>query len=232
MSEVFFPALFPGFEPPEELAQALERLAVVHAELDRDARTIRLDAQAEKYLAEKQLQTLCRAVEKAYGLKSLELLVRYPEEELPHMDFRDLAQVFIRAFSPSAAILAGAQYTVEDNTVTIHLRANGKDSILQNAKKGEQFLRERFGVTKKIEVEAHSNLEGKALFEETARIRAEALKNTPAIQPLRTGPRRGSCRKSPPQRACAAGADGALFYGGRFRAGRCGWTSSISICSV
>ena len=104
MSEVFFPALFPGFEPPEELAQALERLAVVHAELDRDARTIRLDAQAEKYLAEKQLQTLCRAVEKAYGLKSLELLVRYPEEELPHMDFRDLAQVFIRAFSPSAAV--------------------------------------------------------------------------------------------------------------------------------
>ena len=87
MSEVFFPALFPGFEPPEELAQALERLAVVHAELDRDARTIRLDAQAEKYLAEKQLQTLCRAVEKAYGLKSLELSVRYPEEELPHMDF-------------------------------------------------------------------------------------------------------------------------------------------------
>ena len=80
MSEVFFPALFPGFEPPEELAQAFERLAVVHAELDRDARTIRLDAQAEKYLAEKQLQTLCRAVEKAYGLKSLELLVRYPEE--------------------------------------------------------------------------------------------------------------------------------------------------------
>ena len=118
MSEVFFPALFPGFEPPEELTQALERLAVVHAELDRDARTIRLDAQAEKYLAEKQLQTLCRAVEKAYGLKSLELSVRYPEEELPHMDFRDLAQVFIRAFSPSAAILAGAQYTVEDNTVT------------------------------------------------------------------------------------------------------------------
>ena len=81
MSEVFFPALFPGFEPPEELAQALERLAVVHAELDRDARTIRLDAQAEKYLAEKQLQTLCRAVEKAYDLKSLELSVRYPEEE-------------------------------------------------------------------------------------------------------------------------------------------------------
>ena len=200
----------------EELAQALERLAVVHAELDRDARTIRLDAQAEKYLAEKQLQTLCRAVEKAYGLKSLELLVRYPEEELPHMDFRDLAQVFIRAFSPSAAILAGAQYTVEDNTVTIHLRANGKDSILQNAKKGEQFLRERFGVTKKIEVEAHSNLEGKALFEETARIRAEALKNTPAIQPSAQAPGAAPAARAPRSAPAPQEPTGALFYGRPF----------------
>ena len=216
MSEVFFPALFPGFEPPEELAQALERLAVVHAELDRDARTIRLDAQAEKYFAEKQLQTLCRAVEKAYGLKSLELSVRYPEEELPHMDFRDLAQVFIRAFSPSAAILAGAQYTVEDNTVTIHLRANGKDSILQNAKKGEQFLRERFGVTKKIEVEAHSNLEGKALFEETARIRAEALKNTPAIQPSAQAPGAAPAARAPRSAPAPQEPTGALFYGRPF----------------
>ena len=216
MSEVFFPALFPGFEPPEELTQALEHLAVVHAELDRDARTIRLDAQAEKYLAEKQLQTLCRAVEKAYGLKSLELSVRYPEEELPHMDFRDLAQVFIRAFSPSAAILAGAQYTVEDNTVTIHLRANGKDSILQNAKKGEQFLRERFGVTKKIEVEAHSNLEGKALFEETARIRAEALKNTPAIQPSAQAPGAAPAARAPRSAPAPQEPTGALFYGRPF----------------
>ena len=216
MSEVFFPALFPGFEPPEELAQALERLAVVHAELDRDARTIRLDAQAEKYLAEKQLQTLCRAVEKAYGLKSLELSVRYPEEELPHMDFRDLAQVFIRAFSPSAAILAGAQYTVEDDTVTIHLRANGKDSILQNAKKGEQFLRERFGVTKKIEVEAHSNLEGKALFEETARIRAEALKNTPAIQPSALASGAAPAARAPRSAPAPQEPTGALFYGRPF----------------
>ena len=97
------------------------------------------------------------------------------------MDFRDLAQVFIRAFSPSAAILAGAGYEVTDEAVIIRLKANGKDSILQNAKKAEQFLRDRFGVSKKIEVEAHSNLEGRALFEETARIRAEALKNAPAI---------------------------------------------------
>ena len=213
MNEVYFPALFPGFALPEDLAEALERLAVVHAELDRETRTIRLDAQAEHYLAEKQLQSLCQAVEKQYGLKKLDLFVRYPASELPNMDFRDLAQVFIRAFSPSAAILAGAGYEVTDEAVIIRLKANGKDNILQNAKKAEQFLRDRFGVSKKIEVEAHSNLEGRALFEETARIRAEALKNAPAI--TASAPQSGA-KSSGAGSAAPAEPTGALFYGRPF----------------
>ena len=213
MNEVYFPALFPGFPLPEELAEALGRLVVVHAELDRETRTIRLDAQAEQYLAEKQLQALCRDIEKEYGLRELKLSVRYPTSELPNMDFRDLAQVFIRAFSPSAAILAGAGYEVTDEAVVIRLKANGKDSILQNAKKAEQFLRDRFGVSKKIEVEAHSNLEGRALFEETARIRAEALKNAPAIT---ASVPQGGAKASGGAASTPAEPAGALFYGRPF----------------
>ena len=213
MNEVYFPALFPGFPLPEELAEALGRLAVVHAELDRETRTIHLDAQAEQYLAEKQLQALCRDIEKEYGLRELKLSVRYPASELPNMDFRDLAQVFIRAFSPSAAILAGAGYEVTDEAVVIRLKANGKDSILQNAKKAEQFLRDRFGVSKKIEVEAHSNLEGRALFEETARIRAEALKNAPAIT---ASVPQGGAKASGGAASTPAEPAGALFYGRPF----------------
>ena len=213
MNEVYFPALFPGFPLPEELVEALGRLVVVHAELDRETRTIRLDAQAEQYLAEKQLQALCRDIEKEYGLRELKLSVRYPASELPNMDFRDLAQVFIRAFSPSAAILAGAGYEVTDEAVVIRLKANGKDSILQNAKKAEQFLRDRFGVSKKIEVEAHSNLEGRALFEETARIRAEALKNAPAIT---ASVPQGGAKASGGAASTPAEPAGALFYGRPF----------------
>ena len=213
MNEVYFPALFPGFPLPEDLVEALGRLSVVHAELDRETRTIRLDAQAEQYLAEKQLQALCRDIEKEYGLRELKLSVRYPASELPNMDFRDLAQVFIRAFSPSAAILAGAGYEVTDEAVVIRLKANGKDSILQNAKKAEQFLRDRFGVSKKIEVEAHSNLEGRALFEETARIRAEALKNAPAIT---ASVPQGGAKASGGAASTPAEPAGALFYGRPF----------------
>ena len=153
MQEVYFPVLFPEYIPPEGLEEALAQLLVTAAEVDQAARSIRLTGTSGVYIAQRRLREVEDALRHRYGLRECAIAVRYPESLLPQMEFRDLAQVFIRAFSPSAAILAGAQYTVEDNTVTIHLRANGKDSILQNAKKGEQFLRERFGVTKKIEVE-------------------------------------------------------------------------------
>lgn len=136
MNEVYFPALFPGFPLPEDLVEALGRLAVVHAELDRETRTIRLDAQAEQYLAEKQLQALCRDIEKEYGLRELKLSVRYPASELPNMDFRDLAQVFIRAFSPSAAILAGAGYEVTDEAVIIRAQSQRQGQHFAERKKG------------------------------------------------------------------------------------------------
>lgn len=117
--------------------------------------------------------------------------------------------------------------------MTIHLRANGKDSILQNAKKGEQFLRERFGVTKKIEVEAHSNLEGKALFEETGPHPGRGAQKHPGNPALRTGPRARLLPQELPGSAPAPQEPTArCSTGGRFRAGRCGWTSSISICSA
>mgnify|MGYP000084586853 CR=1 FL=1 len=40
MNEVYFPALFPGFPLPEELAEALGRLAVVHAETGKRAPSV------------------------------------------------------------------------------------------------------------------------------------------------------------------------------------------------
>ena len=132
------------------------------------------------------------------------------------MDFRDLAQVFIRAFSPSAAILAGAGYEVTDEAVVIRLKANGKDSILQNAKKAEQFLRDRFGVSKKIEVEALRKLK---------RRRESAPKHKKTHQPTRPACRRAAQKppaELPPHRQSRRAR---CSTAGRFRAGPCGWRS-------
>lgn len=105
----------------------------------------------------------------------------YPESLLPQMEFRDLAQVLIRAYSPAAAILAGAKWELDGDELHVHLAANGKAALAPHLPKGEAFLQELFGVRKTLVLHSATELEGKALFAETERIRQEAIKNSPAV---------------------------------------------------
>ena len=213
MSQVHFLDLFLGYEPPEAIRAEVEALAVEHAGIDREARTISLRLSSGVYITEALLGQMASELEARYGLRRLELSVQYPPEALASFDYRDLYRVFVKAYSPSAAILAGAGYALEGDTLTIHLRANGKNELLPHVPKAERFLFERFGVHKTISVEAHSNLEGKALFEETERIRREAMKSMPAVTDAASPAQKGGGSR-PQQQAPQQTGD--LFYGKPF----------------
>ena len=213
MSQVHFLDLFLGYEPPEAIRPAVEALTLDHADLDREARTISLYLTSDCYLPEQSMEGMASELESRYGLKRLALSVQYPPEALATFDYHDLYRVFVKCYSPSAAILAGANYVLEGETLTIHLRANGKNELLSHLPRAERFLEERFGVHISIAVEAHSNLEGKALFEETARIRREAIKNAPALaEQAAKAAAKASGGKSP----AASQPSGDLFYGKPF----------------
>ena len=213
MSQVHFLDLFLGYEPPEAIRAEVETLAVEHAGIDREARTISLRLSSGVYITEALLGQMASELEARYGLRRLELSVQYPPEALASFDYRDLYRVFVKAYSPSAAILAGAGYALEGDTLTIHLRTNGKNELLPHVPMAERFLFERFGVHKTISVEAHSNLEGKALFEETERIRREAMKSMPAATDA-ASPAQKSGGSRPQQQAPQQTGD--LFYGKPF----------------
>ena len=213
MSQVHFLDLFLGYEPPEAIRAEVEALAVEHAGIDREARTVSLRLSSGVYITEALLGQMASELEARYGLRRLELSVQYPPEALASFDYRDLYRVFVKAYSPSAAILAGAGYALEGDTLTIHLRANGKNELLPHVPMAERFLFERFGVHKTISVEAHSNLEGKALFEETERIRREAMKSMPAVADA-ASPAQKSGGSRPQQQAPQQTGD--LFYGKPF----------------
>ena len=213
MSQVHFLDLFLGYEPPEAIRAEVETLAVEHAGIDREARTISLRLSSGVYITEALLGQMASELEARYGLRRLALSVQYPPEALASFDYRDLYRVFVKAYSPSAAILAGAGYALEGDTLTIHLRANGKNELLPHVPMAERFLFERFGVHKTISVEAHSNLEGKALFEETERIRREAMKSMPAVTDAASPAQKGGGSR-PQQQAPQQTGD--LFYGKPF----------------
>ena len=181
MQEVYFPVLFPEYIPPEGLEEALAQLLVTAAEVDQAARSIRLTGTSGVYIAQRRLREVEDALRHRYGLRECAIAVRYPESLLPQMEFRDLAQVLIRAYSPAAAILAGAKWELDGDELHVHLAANGKAALAPHLPKGEAFLQELFGVHKTLVLHSATELEGKALFAETERIRQEAIKNAPAI---------------------------------------------------
>ena len=114
MSQVHFLDLFLGYEPPEAIRAEVETLAVEHAGIDREARTISLRLSSGVYITEALLGQMASELEARYGLRRLELSVQYPPEALASFDYRDLYRVFVKAYSPSAAILAGAGYALEE----------------------------------------------------------------------------------------------------------------------
>ena len=181
MQEVYFPVLFPEYIPPEGLEEALAQLLVTAAEVDQAARSIRLTGTSGVYIAQRRLREVEDALRHRYGLRECVIAVRYPESLLPQMEFRDLAQVLVRAYSPAAAILAGAKWELDGDELHVHLAANGKAALAPHLPKGEAFLQELFGVHKTLVLHSATELEGKALFAETERIRQEAIKNAPAI---------------------------------------------------
>ena len=150
MQEVYFPVLFPEYIPPAGLEEALAQLLVTAAEVDQAARSIRLTGTSGVYIAQRRLREVEDALRHRYGLRECAIAVRYPESLLPQMEFRDLAQVLIRAYSPAAAILAGAKWELDGDELHVHLAANGKAALAPHLPKGEAFLQELFGVHKTL----------------------------------------------------------------------------------
>ena len=182
MQNLPFDHLFPNFIKPAGLEGELETLVIEHADLLREERALELWLFGEHYLTQKQEMLLEDALQTQYGLRRVTVHLHFPQSLLPEMDFRDLAQVFIKAYSPAAGSLAGAKYELTEEKLTIRLPANGKAELETHIPKAQNFLKARFGMAPEIEIAAHSALEGKALFDETARIRREAMAQAPAVQ--------------------------------------------------
>lgn len=167
--------MFAGFEPPEDLRDALSQAVVCHAEIDREVRKITISVLLEQYVGRRRISEVEQALEKQFGVRRVRLIPAFPGELLEKMDFSDLAQVLIRQYSPAAASLAGARWEIQDNVIRVYLRANGKEALLPHLKAAERYVADHFGRDVTIEIEANECTDPQKLFAETERIRREAM---------------------------------------------------------
>ena len=206
--KIYLTNMFPDYKPPEELRDALNQAAIVAADIDMENRGVYVMLHSDSYIPQRLLNTAAREISGLYGLRNLNLEAAHPASELQKIEKEELMNLFVLRNSMTRGSLAGARWEWKDNTLEIHLKANGRDAILELVPQVEQELRQRFDAELSIAVIAGNALEGKALFDAMENIRTQALGEAPAL-----------AKKAAPEKKAEAPSD--AIYGKPLRAMRC-----------
>ena len=180
---VFFLNMFPDFEPPEALESVLSQAAIVAADIDPQSRSVEVVIHSEKYIPVAQLRSVADDLRNAYGLRRLEITATHPAHQLHMIQPEELMTLFVAQNSMSRAILAGAQWNWEGETLHIQLRGNGVKDLQDAVGHVAAVLRQRFAVPIEIAIHAGAALEGEALFDAMDRMRDTYLQHTAGSAP-------------------------------------------------
>ena len=179
--QIYLTNMFPDYEPPEELQQALSQAAIVAADIFPETGTVETVVHSEHYIPQRFLDQTAREIASLYGLRKLILTATHPETELHKMEPEELMQLFVSRNSMARGTLAGAQWLWNGNDLTVKLVANGKQTLEEHIPTVQNLLRERFACPVTITVEAGKTLEGQALFQAMETMRGELLQKLPAV---------------------------------------------------
>ncbi len=178
---VFFLNMFSDYEPPEDLAQILSQAAVAAADIDPETRRVSVAVHSPAYIPQRILDRVKNDIARLYGLVHLELIATHPAEELVKVESEELMNLFVSCDSMCRGSLAGARWQWEENTLHIHLVANGKAAIEECIPAVCRNLRERFATDVSICVHQGQPLEGQALYEAMEKMRENARNELPKV---------------------------------------------------
>ncbi len=177
--QILFLNMFSSYQPPESLYGLLSQAVIGDASIDPVKGWVCVDLSADTYISRRQLETVSREVCQIYGLKKLDISIRFPKEQLQNMEPEDLMALFVDENSITRGSLAGASWKWEDETLHIQLLGNGKDELEKCLPKVKQQLFDQFGVSVNIQIHPGENLSGKALFEAMEKMRSSAMQDLP-----------------------------------------------------
>ena len=180
MSEqILFLNMFSDYEPPESLKEALSQAALVAADIDPVQHRVDVAIHSETYIPQGKLNLVCDEIARAYGLRKLNLSATFPEHQLHCMDADELRDLFVAQDSMARGALAGAQWSWEDNRLTVQLKANGVKQLEKCVPAVRSYIRERFGVDISVSILCGEELSGDALLSAMENMRSAALSGLP-----------------------------------------------------
>ena len=202
--QIFLLNMFPDYEPPEALKDALSQAAIVAADLDAAQGSIQVAAHAPFYIPRRLIDLAQKEITQLYGLRNLSVTVTHPEEELHKIEEEELRDLFVQHNSMNRGSLAGARWIWDGTDLTVKLLANGKKELEEVLPQVQTALRERFAAPVTIYIEAGELLEGQALFDAMDSMRAKLMHERPAAVPVK-------------EKEKAAASQSEAFYGKPFK---------------
>ena len=172
--------MFPDYEPPEALQNALSQAAIVAADIDPELGSVHIAAHAEQYIPKRMLDQVSGDIRQLYGLRNLILSVTHPADQLHAVEDEELRDLFVDRNSMNRGSLAGAQWQWNGDELTVKLLGNGKKALEEALPMVQTALRERFATPVTIRIEAGTTLEGQALFDAMDSMRAKLMQERPA----------------------------------------------------
>ena len=172
--------MFPDYVPPEALKSALTQAALVAADIDPATRRVTAEIFADTYIPNRLLEQVSVEIAARYGLNKLTVNAKYPADQLNKVEPEELRDLFVAQNPITRGSLAGAHWKWEGNTLTVSLKANGKDALEKCVPEVCRVLQEKFSVKVTIVFETGVELEGQALFDEMAKMRGSMLTQIPA----------------------------------------------------
>jgi len=174
--------MFSAYEPDAEGYAYLCSAKVIGADVDAERRRVDVTVSSDTYIPMIQLRYARQQIMAFYGLQELQIRTKYPGDVLQDMLPEDLMALFVAEDSMARGSLAGAQWSWEGEQLTVHLRANGKKVLDACIPAVKNVLREMFGITVEIRIEASHNLDGQALFDAMEKMRQSVLSELPSVQ--------------------------------------------------
>ena len=176
--------LFRAYSPDEEVKTLLDDVKIFDAEIDMKSRSVSVTVRLEQYLPLETVRKIEQGIARAYSIQNMALKPIYDPSMLAQFSGKDLAYYFSELYAPSMSILAGCSCSLSGDTLTVHLKANGKDRLQPYLSRGENWLREMFGTPVRLEVVSGGTDDAQALFAATEKIRQATLEKNPvAILP-------------------------------------------------
>ena len=180
MGNINFLQLFSEYQPPEPLERVLSGAVVADAEIDAQTRKARVLLRAPQYIPLRLLRQAEQEIAELYALSALSLCAEHPASELPNIEPEELRELFVAENAMNRGALAGAEWTFSDgNSLTIRLRGNGKQGLMEAVPAVCQKLRARFGTDVAVTIESAHDLSAGELFAETERLRNLSLDSLP-----------------------------------------------------